>query len=160
MAFQHSLKTTFLMRLVHGDRQHGTEGPRRRRVEGTQAWLVLTSHVAQGTPGYGCETGQICAALMAHQDKGDGEVLPDFLDQIPAGVAIDTIDGDGAYDTKACHAQIAAHVAACRFRPVRERRRGQPARLGAMLPSTQSQKAAGANGSRRLATTGTRWSRL
>jgi hypothetical protein len=56
-------------------------------------------------------TGQICAALMTHQDEGDGEVLPDLLDQIPADVAIDTIGGDGAYDTKACHARIAARGA-------------------------------------------------
>jgi hypothetical protein len=56
-------------------------------------------------------TGQICAALMTHQDEGDGEVLPDLLDQIPADVMIDTIGGDGAYDTKACHARIAAHGA-------------------------------------------------
>lgn len=56
-------------------------------------------------------TGQICAALMTHQDEGDGEVLPDLLDQIPADVAIDTIGGDGAYDTKACHARIAARAA-------------------------------------------------
>ena len=39
-------------------------------------------------------TGQICAALMTHQDEGDGEVLPDLLDQIPADVAIDTIGGE------------------------------------------------------------------
>ena len=25
-------------------------------------------------------TGQICAALMTHQDEGDREVLPDLLD--------------------------------------------------------------------------------
>ncbi len=56
-------------------------------------------------------TGQICAALMTHQDEGDGEVLPDLLDQIPADVAIETIGGDGAYDTKPCHAQIAARGA-------------------------------------------------
>jgi hypothetical protein len=35
-------------------------------------------------------TGQISAALMTHQDEGDGEVLPDLLDQIPADVMIDT----------------------------------------------------------------------
>ncbi|SFT83382.1 Transposase DDE domain-containing protein [Paraburkholderia aspalathi] len=56
-------------------------------------------------------TGQICAALMTHQDEGDGEVLPDLLDQIPADVAIDTIGGDAAYGTKACHARIAARTA-------------------------------------------------
>lgn len=56
-------------------------------------------------------TGQICAALMTHQDEGDGEVLSDLLDQIPADVMIDTIGGDGAYDTRPCHAQIAARGA-------------------------------------------------
>jgi len=56
-------------------------------------------------------TGQICAALMTHQDVGDGEVLPELLDQIPDDVMIDTIGGDGAYGTKPCHAQIAARGA-------------------------------------------------
>lgn len=56
-------------------------------------------------------TGQICAALMTHQDEGDGEVLPDLLDQIPNDVPIDIIGGDGAYDTKPCHAQIATRGA-------------------------------------------------
>ncbi|MGF6637138.1 IS5 family transposase [Paraburkholderia sp. CI3] len=63
-------------------------------------------HLAMDT-----NTGQICAALMTHQDEGDGEVLPDLLDQIPADVVIDTIGGDGAYDTRPCHAQIAARSA-------------------------------------------------
>ncbi len=45
-------------------------------------------------------TGQICAALMTHQDEGDGEVLPDLLDQMPADVMIDTICGDGAYENR------------------------------------------------------------
>ena len=56
-------------------------------------------------------TGQICAALMTHQDVGDGEVLADLLDQIPADTPIDTIGGDGAYDSKPCHAEIAARGA-------------------------------------------------
>ena len=59
----------------------------------------------------GAKTGQICAALMTHQDVGDGEVPPDLLDQIRAQVPIETIGGDGAYDTKLCHAQIAARAA-------------------------------------------------
>jgi hypothetical protein len=56
-------------------------------------------------------TGQICAVLMTHQDESDAEVLPDLLDQIPADVMIETVGGDGAYDTKACHAKIAARGA-------------------------------------------------
>jgi hypothetical protein len=56
-------------------------------------------------------TGQICVALMTHQDVGDGEVLPELLDQIPAGTPIDIVGGDGAYDTRQCHAAIAARGA-------------------------------------------------
>jgi hypothetical protein len=56
-------------------------------------------------------TGQICAALMTHQDVGDAEVLPELLDQIPSGTSIDTVGGDGAYDTRQCHAVIAARQA-------------------------------------------------
>ncbi|MFX1689704.1 IS5 family transposase [Paraburkholderia sp. A2RI-6] len=83
----------------------------RRRVEGAQAWLVQASHLRKVHLAMDANTGQICAALMTHQDEGDGEVLPDLLDQIPADVMIDTIAGDGAYDTKPCHAQIAARGA-------------------------------------------------
>lgn len=56
-------------------------------------------------------TGQICAALMTHQDVGDGEVLPELLDQIPADTPIGVVGGDGAYDTRQCHAAIAARGA-------------------------------------------------
>lgn len=107
-------------------------------------------------------TGQICAALMTHQDEGDGEVLPDLLDQIPTDVPIDTIGGDGAYDTKPCHAQIAARAATPSIPP----REGampcltaHPVRRGAMRPSMPSRRAVGANGSKRAATTGVRWQR-
>jgi hypothetical protein len=52
-------------------------------------------------------TGQIRAALMTHQDVGDAEVLPELLDQIPPETPISIVGGDGAYDTKQCHAVIA-----------------------------------------------------
>lgn len=42
-------------------------------------------------------TGQICAALMTHQDVGDADVLPELLDQLSPDTPIDTIGGDGAY---------------------------------------------------------------
>jgi hypothetical protein len=57
------------------------------------------------------KTGQICAALMTHQDVGDGEVLPELLDQIPADTPIGVVGGNGAYDTRQCHAAIAARGA-------------------------------------------------
>lgn len=56
-------------------------------------------------------TGQVCAALMTHQGVGDAEVLPALLDQIASEAQIDIVGGDGAYDTKACHAAIAARAA-------------------------------------------------
>ncbi len=58
-------------------------------------------------------TGQICAALMTHQDVTDGEVLPDLLAQLLTDTSIDTLGGDGAYDSKSCHAAIAARGATC-----------------------------------------------
>lgn len=57
------------------------------------------------------ETGQICAALMTHQDVADADVLPELLEQIPSETPIDTIGGDGAYDTRQCHAAIATRDA-------------------------------------------------
>lgn len=56
-------------------------------------------------------TGQVCAALMTHQDVDDGGVLPELLAQIPEDVPMETIGGDGAYDTKQCHATIASRGA-------------------------------------------------
>ncbi|MGH1507085.1 IS5-like element IS1420 family transposase [Ralstonia solanacearum] len=53
------------------------------------------------------KTGQICAALMTHQDVGDADVLPDLLDQLPPDISVDIVGGDGAYDSKQCHAAIA-----------------------------------------------------
>lgn len=40
-----------------------------------------------------------------------GEVLPELLDQIPADEPVDTVGGDGAYDTQACYAAITARGA-------------------------------------------------
>jgi hypothetical protein len=59
-------------------------------------------HLAMDT-----KSGQICAALMTHQDVGDADVLPDLLGQLPSGAPVDIVGGDGAYDTKSCHAAIA-----------------------------------------------------
>ncbi len=74
-------------------------------------------------------TGPICAEPMTHQDEGDGEVLPDLLDQIQADVVIDTIGGDGIYDPRRCHGQIAARGASPSI-PPRERARPLPDSTG------------------------------
>ncbi len=45
---------------------------------------------------------------MTHQDVADGDVLAELLYQIPDDELLDVIGGDRAYDTKPCHATIAA----------------------------------------------------
>ncbi|QRR06800.1 IS5 family transposase [Burkholderia sp. MS455] len=61
--------------------------------------------------GLDANTGQVRAALMTHQDVADGDVLAELLNQIPDDELLDVIGGDGAYDTKPCHAAIAARGA-------------------------------------------------
>lgn len=61
--------------------------------------------------GLDVKTRQVRAALMTHRDVDDASVLPDLLDQIPADEDIEVLGGDGAYDTKAGHASIAARGA-------------------------------------------------
>jgi hypothetical protein len=57
--------------------------------------------------GLDVKAGQVRAALMTRQDVDDARVLPALLGQIPVDEPIETIGGDGAYDTKHCHAAIA-----------------------------------------------------
>jgi hypothetical protein len=61
--------------------------------------------------GLDLKTRPVRAALMTHRDVDDASVLPDLLSQIPADEPIAVVVGDGAYDTKAVHAAIAAHGA-------------------------------------------------
>lgn len=61
--------------------------------------------------GLDANTGQMRAALMTHQDVADGDVLAELLGQIPDDELLDVVGGDGAYDTKLCHAAIAARGA-------------------------------------------------
>lgn len=57
------------------------------------------------------EDNQVWAALMTHQDLADGDVLAELLEQIPTGERLDSVRDDGAYDSKPCHAAIAARGA-------------------------------------------------
>lgn len=107
-------------------------------------------------------TGQVCAALMTHQDVDDAGVLSDLLAQTPADVPIELIGGDGEYDTKQCHATIAARGAQPSI-PPREGTAPWPQDTpGASWRNNAIAtiaKAAGANGSSAATTTGARWSR-
>ncbi|KAF1016729.1 MAG: IS5 family transposase ISBam3 [Burkholderia gladioli] len=54
-------------------------------------------------------TSQVYAALMTHQDVADGAALAKLLDQITRDKQIDIVGS--AYETKPCHAAIAARSA-------------------------------------------------
>lgn len=97
------------------------------------------------------KSGQICAALMTHQYEGDGEVLPELLDQILADVAIDTRVAMPPTTLGRAMRRLRLTELSSRFCCVRARRSGQkarPPRRGAMPPLTESQKAAHLNRSR------------
>lgn len=73
--------------------------------------------------GIDAETLDIRAIEVTTNGRGDAPVLPDLLAQIPADETISSVGGDGAYDTKKCHAAIAARDAHAVI-PVR--RNGRP----------------------------------
>lgn len=112
--------------------------------------------------GLDAKTGQVRAALMTHQDVDDASVLPALLDQIPADEPIETIGGDGAYDTKRCHAAIAARRRALDSTSAKGQSPGlsaRPAQAGATRRSETSCETVDANGRSAAAITGVRSSR-
>ncbi len=61
--------------------------------------------------GIDAETLDIWAIEVTTNAIGDAPVLPDLLAQIPEDEPIYSVGGDGAYDTRKCHAAIAARDA-------------------------------------------------
>lgn len=61
--------------------------------------------------GIDAETLEIRAIEVTSNRVGDAQVLPDLLDQVPRGERINSVSGDGAYDTKKVHAAIAGRDA-------------------------------------------------
>lgn len=57
--------------------------------------------------GIDTRTLAIRAIEITDNGTGDAPMLPELLSQIPADETIRSVSGDGAYDTKACHAAIA-----------------------------------------------------
>ena len=53
------------------------------------------------------DTFEIRAVEVTDNSIGDAPMLPQLLSQIPEDEAIDSVTGDGAYDTKECHHAIA-----------------------------------------------------
>ena len=73
--------------------------------------------------GVDAQTLEIRAIEVTSSSVGDAPMLPELLMQIPPDEAIATVSGDGAYDTKGCHAAIAARNAAA---IIPTRKNGQP----------------------------------
>ena len=73
--------------------------------------------------GIDAETLEITAIEVTGSRIGDAPVRPDLLDQIPVDQPIGIVTADGAYDTRACHAAIAARGAATVIPP---RKNGKP----------------------------------
>ncbi len=73
--------------------------------------------------GIDAQTLEIRAFEVTDNAEGDAPMLPELLSQIPADEVILSVSGDGAYDTKGCHAAIAARGAAA---IIPTRKNGQP----------------------------------
>lgn len=73
--------------------------------------------------GIDAETLDIRAIEVTTNANGEAPTLPDLLAQIPEDETILSVGGDGAYDTKGCHAAIAKRDAEAVI-PVR--RNGRP----------------------------------
>lgn len=72
---------------------------RKHGVQGRRQWRKV--HLAMDTA-----TSDIRAVEFTPSSDGDSPVLPELLDQIAEDEQIDTVTGDGAYDTRRCHAAI------------------------------------------------------
>ena len=64
---------------------------------------------------------------------GDAPMLPELLSQIPADEPIASVGGDGAYDTKACHAAIARRNAQAIIPPRKNARAWKSSQTGSDL---------------------------
>jgi hypothetical protein len=63
------------------------------------------------------QTGEILAAMVTTNNMGDGQMLPELLDQIDG--EIDQVSADGAYDQKQCYEAIRARNAKAAIPPRR-----------------------------------------
>ncbi len=77
-------------------KKHGAEYRRQWR----KVHLAIDAH-----------TLEVRAIEVTDNRVGDAPMLPELLGQIPADETIGSVSGDGAYDTKACHAAIARRQA-------------------------------------------------
>ena len=76
-------------------------------------------------------TREIRAIKVTDSSVGDAPMLPELLGQIPADEAVASVSGDGAYDTKACHAAIAQRGAQAVIPPRKNARPWRTTLVGA-----------------------------
>lgn len=79
-------------------------------------------------------TQEIVATLTTTNSVGDGEVLPDLLDQVSE--PIDQVSADGAYDTRACHDAIMQRQARAVIPPRENAQPWPPSADGSVHPRT------------------------
>ena len=101
-------------------KKHGPSKPRQslpgRRMH---AFAVRGRKVHLGID---ADTLEIRAIEITGSRVGDAPILPELLDQIPDDQPIGKVTADGAYDTRGCHAAIAAR-SACAVIPARKNAR-------------------------------------
>jgi len=79
-------------------------------------------------------TQEIVATLATTNNVGDGEVLPNLLDQVPEPIA--QVSADGSYDTRACHEVIAQRQATAAIPPREHAQPWEPNPDGTVPPRT------------------------
>jgi Transposase DDE domain len=79
-------------------------------------------------------TQEIVATLATTHNVGDGEVLPNLLDQVPEPIA--QVSADGSYDTRACHEVIAQRQATAAIPPREHAQPWEPNPDGTVHPRT------------------------
>jgi transposase len=98
-------------------RKHG--GPKRR------VWRKIPFGVDE-------QTQEVRAVEITGSHIGDGLVLPDLLNQIPADQEVGSVTADGAYDTRKCHAAIADRGAHAVIPPRKNAKPWKPTTAGAV----------------------------
>ena len=83
--------------------------------------------------GIDASTLEIRAIEVTDNAIADAPMLPHLLQQIPPDEAIASVGGDGAYDTKACHAAIALRGAMAIIPPRKNARAWKGTKAGASI---------------------------
>ncbi len=78
-------------------------------------------------------TLEIRAIEVTDNGVGDAPMLPELLEQIPQDEPLASVNTDGAYDTRACHAAIAQRGAAAIIPPRKDAQLWSSASAGAKV---------------------------